>query len=376
MIPCLHMEKVDYVLITQADSLAEICHRANQVGIVSMDTEFMREKVYFGELCLLQMAIEQTYFVIDIIALKDNNQNQSLKPLADLLESSAVTKVFHSCSQDIDVLYHSLGVIPEKIFDTQLAAAFCGHNGQVGYANLVLDLFNIELDKSQTRTDWKRRPLTMKQLEYAANDVVYLQSLYDTFQQKMHDLERMEWFLQESDTLIKTVIDQNNPYKAYKKLNGSNMPLRNQALLKFLANLRENVAQKIDKPRTWILKDSDLYDLANAMPNSEKSLFSLRINSKFLKSQAKDIIHFVHQIEENKLEPVWYNWQPLTNEQKALVKKMNSKLTHFSENQGIARNIIANRKDLEKFVVGKEARFEKGWRAELVGDLFRKEMQG
>lgn len=366
------MKKLEYTLITQANALSELCSKATNVGTVSVDTEFMREKVYYAELCLLQIAIEQHYYLVDILAFKDVSD---LTPLAALMANKSVVKLFHSCSQDVEVLYYYLKVIPENIFDTQLAAAFCGYDGQVGYANLVAVICGVELDKSQTRTNWQRRPLSEEQLEYAINDVVYLQALYETFLLQLKSRQRMQWFECESQSIVQSVVANADPERAYKRLNGGSLSLSKQALLKSLANLREHVAQQSDKPRPWVLKDSDLYDVVNAMPDTERALLSLGIRSGFIQRNAEKIVHFVNKLDENNLELVWGEWQPLNSTQKSQVKIISKKLNEFAKEKEIARSVIGNRKDIENFVAGRVARFQSGWRAELLGDILVDELR-
>ena len=358
------MKMFEYDLITDAQGVIELCRKANEAGIISLDTEFMREKVYFAELCLLQIAIGDEYFLIDTLTIDDTN---AIQLLSDLLASTEVTKIIHSCTQDVEVLSQHFNVKPRAIFDTQLAAGFCAYDGQVGYANLVEEVCGVELDKSQTRTNWQQRPLSQKQLDYAVNDVVYLHALYEKFSDELDVRQRDTWFETESEAMIQATIDNQNPDLAFMRLNGSNLSTQKQSLLVFLATLRESNAQASNKPRPWILKDSDLYDVAHAFPKTHQALFALDIRAGFIKRNADEILNFINNIDSK--EPAkWSSSQPLTAAQKAQVKQMSQQLNFVAEANGVARNIIANRKDIESYVGGRGAKFEQGWRAELLGD--------
>ena len=359
------MKNLEHYLISDTQGVIDLCEKANKQGVVGMDTEFMREKAYFAELCLLQIEINQKYFLVDTLALIKDEIATRL--LAELIASPKVIKIIHSCTQDIEVLSQYYNVVPQAIFDTQLAAGFCAYDSQIGYASIVKEVCHVELDKSQTRTNWQQRPLSLKQLEYAVNDVVYLQSLYEKFSAELKNKQRHDWFAQESQAMIQSAIDNQKPELAYSRLNGSNMHTKNQHLLVFLANLREVNAQASNKPRPWVLKDADLYTIAHALPSDEKALFSLNISAGFVKRNAAEIVDFIKQIP-NSDSAIWANAQPLNSVQKAQVKEVSQKLNAISENKGVSRSLIANRKDIESYVGGRGAKFAQGWRAEFLGN--------
>ena len=359
------MKNEQHQLINDSQTIIDLCSKANLAGVVGLDTEFMREKAYYAELCLIQLSIQNEYFLIDAIAL--NKDDDAFHCLAELISSSKIVKIIHSSSQDVEVLSQFFNIKPRAVFDTQVAAGFCGYDGQIGYANLVMAVCDVELDKSQTRTNWLQRPLSQQQLDYAVNDVVYLQTLYEKFVDELSHLQRQEWFAEECELIVQSSIDNQDPDKAYRRMNGSHLPLKNQHLLFFLSSLREQNAQSSNKPRPWILKDADIYEIANALPNNHQALFSLDVSAGFVKRNADNIIQFVLDIED-KPKMLWPAVKPFTHEQKAQVKKCSLKLSEISENTGVSRNLIANRKDIESYISGRGARFEHGWRAQLVGD--------
>lgn len=358
------MNTFQYDLITDTQGVADLCRKAQLKGVVSVDTEFMREKVYYAELCLLQIAIGEEYFLIDTLAV---NEPEAIRLLGEFLSNAEIIKIIHSCSQDVEVLSQHFDVKPESIFDTQLAAGFCAHDGQVGYANLVEKICGVELDKSQTRTNWLQRPLSEKQLEYAVNDVVYLHALYEKFSVELIDRKRVEWFEDESQSIVQSTIDNQDPNLAYLRLNGSSMSTPKQSLLAFLAALRESNAQASDMPRPWVLKDADMYNVAHALPTSHQALLDLDIRSGFIKRNADQILDFVNAIDPQ-VAAIWGSAQPLSAEQKNQVKQLSQQLNSVAETKGVARSIIANRKDIESYVGGRGAKFEQGWRADFLGD--------
>ena len=362
------MKNTQHQLINDSQIIGDLCARASQVRVVGLDTEFMREKAYFAKLCLLQMSIEENYYLIDTLTLSEDDE--AYQCMAKLIADEKIIKIVHSSSQDVEVLSQFFNAVPKAIFDTQIAAGFCGYDGQIGYANLVLSVCDVELDKSQTRTNWLQRPLSQQQLDYAINDVVYLQALYEKFLEELKSRERQTWFNEECAAIVQASIDNQDVNQAYRRMNGSHLLPRNQQLLVFLANLREQNAQLSDKPRPWILKDVDIYTLANALPTTHKELFSLDVTAGFVRRNANQIIDYVQNLESNPTR-LWSAVQPLTSQQKALVKKCSQKLNEIAENSNVSRNLIANRKDIESYISGRGAKFEDGWRAQVVGDQLR-----
>ena len=199
---------------TEAD-LAAFCDRAAAFDAVAVDTEFLRERTYHPRLCLVQVATPEESVAIDPIALDD------LAPLADLLANERVIKVFHACPQDMEVLLQSLGVLPAPIFDTQVAAAFLGERLQTSYNGLVHAFLGISLPKSESLTDWSRRPLTEKQLEYALDDVRYLIQAYHVMVERLQRLGRLSWVLDEIRPLAERAhyeVDRRQVYKRVKRV--------------------------------------------------------------------------------------------------------------------------------------------------------------
>ena len=175
--------------ISTNEDLTAFCNRARAFSAIAIDTEFLREKTYHAKLCLVQVATPDECVVIDPLAIDD------LGPLAELMTDVDTLKVFHACSQDMEVLCHALGSVPAPIFDTQVAAGFLGERAQCSYHNLVSTFCGVSLPKTESLTDWSRRPLSPKQIEYALDDVRYLIDAYRVIESKLHSLGRTAWVL-------------------------------------------------------------------------------------------------------------------------------------------------------------------------------------
>jgi len=253
-------------------------------GVVAVDTEFLREKTYNAKLCLVQLAIGEHQYCVDVLALED------LTWLRDLMVAPNVTKIFHAARQDIEVLYQTLGVIPKPIFDTQLAAAFCGGDLQQGYGGMVDERLDVQLAKSQSRTDWSRRPLSDEQIKYAGEDVAYLKTLYELTRAELEEFGRLQWYEDELETYYELDKYEMDPATAWQRLSGGQLKRRQQYFLRALAQWREQTAQQRDIPRNWVIRDDKLYDLVHKQPKSVKEIQQLAIfgrkSSSYLAPQA------------------------------------------------------------------------------------------
>lgn len=332
-------------------------------GLVAVDTEFFREKTYNAKLCLVQLGIGEHQYCIDVLAIED------LSSLKELFADDKILKLFHAARQDMEVLYQAFGLLPKPIFDTQLAAAFCGSDMQVGYGALVQDVTGIELPKTQSRTDWTRRPLTSEQVEYAGEDVAYLEALYDQSCLQLEAAGKLEWYQQEIESyyeLDKYFID---PELAYKRLSGGTLKIKQQYTLQALAQWREATAQKRDIPRTWILRDEKLFDLAIQNPKNERDIRDMgvfgRKSSKYLAAQALEVILAVKVGEK----PLWRKVEPLTKQEKAICSGLMKQLAALSEQRRIAQALLGTRKDIESLYRHRQSKkLLKGWRKDQVGE--------
>ena len=335
-----------------------------QSAVVAVDTEFLREKTYNAKLCLVQLGIGEHQYCIDVLAIND------LSLLVNLFTDEKVVKLFHAARQDMEVIYQTLGVLPKPIFDTQLASAFCGGDMQQGYGAMVLERTGVELAKTQSRTDWTRRPLSAEQIEYAGDDVAHLEELYRQTYQLLEDNHRLDWYFDEIESyyeLDKYIID---PALAYKRLSGGGLKIKQQYLLRAMAQWREETAQKRDIPRSWVMRDDKLYELVTQQPKTEQEIKELGVFGRksvvYLAPMALDIIKNLKVSDER----LWRKVEPFTKQEKAVCNSMMKELSRISQELGVAQALLGTRKDMESLFRHRQSkRLLTGWRKEHVGQV-------
>lgn len=356
---------MNYLIEEQAqlDKLAPLIKELSETsGTVAVDTEFLREKTYSAKLCLVQLGIGDDQYCIDVLAIDD------LSLLNSLFSDENVLKLLHAARQDMEVIYQTLGVLPKPIFDTQLAAAFCGSDMQIGYGGLVQDALGIELPKSQSRTDWTRRPLTAEQIEYAGDDVAYLSRLYDIALENLTAANKLDWYAAEIETYYdvdKYVVE---PALAYKRLSGGGLRIKQQYILKALAEWREATAQKRNIPRTWVLRDDKLYDLATRAPKTEEQVIEMAVfGRKSASYQAPKVIELIESVEVGE-KPIWLKVDPLSKDEKRICSAMMKQVASYSEEHTLAQALLGTRKDVEHLYRHRTSKkLLKGWREAIVG---------
>ena len=266
--PLMHI----HPLITDSAALANLCTRLSQADFVTVDTEFMRESTYYPELCLIQIADTNEAAAIDPMA-----PGIDLKPLLDLLtENEDVLKVFHAGGQDIEIVYNLTGKTPHPLFDTQVAAMALGQGEQIGYSNLVDSWLGISVDKGARFTDWSRRPLDARQIEYAIGDVTHLARIFPKMLERLRTTGRGLWLDQEMERLADPANYANDPDLAWKRVRISGRKPDVLGRLKALARWRELEAQGKDLPRGRIVKDETLGDIAGHPPRKQADLAKVR----------------------------------------------------------------------------------------------------
>lgn len=259
-------------LITDSATLANLCHRLAQADFVTVDTEFMRESTYYPELCLIQIADTEEAAAIDPMA-----PGLDLQPLLDLLvNNEEVLKVVHAGGQDIEIIYNLTGKTPHPLFDTQVAAMALGQGEQIGYSNLVDSWLGISVDKGARFTDWSRRPLDARQIEYAIGDVTHLSAIFPKMLERLRRTGRGQWLDQEMERLADPSNYANDPEEAWKRVRISGRKPEVLGRLKALARWRELEAQGKDLPRGRIVKDETLGDLAGNPPRKQADLAKVR----------------------------------------------------------------------------------------------------
>ncbi|MGC1863886.1 MAG: ribonuclease D, partial [Methylocystis sp.] len=232
-------------LVTTTDELAAFCERLAKHPFVTVDTEFLRETTFWPKVCVIQLASPDEAKAIDTLA-----EGLDLTPFLDLMANEAVVKVFHAARQDVEIVWRLARLIPKPLFDTQVAAMVCGYGEQVSYVELVRGITRVNLDKSSRFTDWSRRPLSEAQISYAIADVTYLRDIYVHLQARLERSRRLEWLVDEMQTLTSPATYEQHPDDAWERLRHRARKPRDLAVLMELAAWRETEAQSRDVPRS------------------------------------------------------------------------------------------------------------------------------
>lgn len=351
-------------MIADDHALAVFAQRLAAQEWIVVDTEFMRERSYYPELCLLQIASAGEIGLIDVLAIAD------AQPLTDLMTAPALLKVFHAADQDLEVLQHYLGTVPAPVFDTQVAAALTGLGDQISYARLVEALTDTHLPKAHTRTDWSRRPLTQQELAYAADDVRYLAVAYPLLRQRLESLHRLTWAQADSAALVATAQRPAEPASAWQRLRAWHQlePAQQQALAT-LAQWREEQAMQANRPRKWILADDALFALANKQPASGEQLARIKqLPAKTRKRYGAALLAAIAKSRTHAAEPLATAPEPMTDVDRKTFKKARQALAICARESGIPAPTLARRRDLEEMVAGGRAVSAlQGWRAQVAG---------
>lgn len=371
-------QKTLYSFIRSSQELKLFCDNLKDVSFVTIDTEFKREKTFWPDLCLIQVANPRSVVLIDPL-----DQEVDLSPLYDILKDSNILKVVHAGYEDLEIFLHKTGNLPTPVFDTQIAAQFCGFGDSVGYHTLVKSICAIDLDKSQQRTDWTKRPLTASQAEYASFDVFYLRQIYDTLRSQLQKKGRLDWAYQEMKELFVSSSFQREGDEIWQRLKIQKKIDQPQQLcfIREIAYWREMTAQTLNLPRSWILSDSEIILFGKLQPTTLEDVIKIKPYSRYFKTQEakslRECLKKTFNIPKN-LWPTLNPTLPLSFEEKVLLENLKNLLAQQAKHYGISASLIATRKDLEDFVRAKEPfatlpKIIKGWRQEIFGDLALKQ---
>lgn len=350
-------------MIASADALTAFAAGAAHATTVALDTEFMREKTYRAELCLVQLADGANAVCVDPIAIPD------LTPLIPLLTSAATVKVMHAARQDLEVLLPAVGLVT-PVFDTQIAAALAGHPSQVGYAELARRLLGVELPKAHTRTDWSRRPLSPEQQEYALDDVRHLVALRDRLLDTLRTQGRLAWLEEELATLANADALRVAPEDAWKKVKGlPGLDPGRQELAKELAAWRERRAVDRNRPRGWILDDAVLREIVLRLPRSLGALEALpEMQESVVRKCGDELLALVTASGIPDPPPALPRRERPDPSQVALVKKLSDISNDVAKQLEISGEVLATRRELERLAAGRrDVSLLRGWRADVVG---------
>jgi len=351
-------------LIETGAALQAHCESLRDTAWLGVDTEFLRVNTYYPRLCLLQLANP------DGIVLLDPVKIGHLDPLRGVLADTGIVKIVHAARQDLEVMVqHGVG-LPAPVFDTQLAAAFCGHGEQLSYAHLVQSLSGISLAKSETRTNWCERPLRPEQIQYAADDVRYLGMLYESLHAELVTGGKLDWLQQECALLADPDQYQNLPELAYRRLKrGQSLDVAAQHRLSRLAEWRERTAQRIDLPREWVLPNAALFDLAGLESLDITALH--QIDSLRPRQRGRwggELIAALRGAGDDG-EPLWPDAGRLSARQTDLRRRLTTLVQHCAQQHKMSASLLATRQDLDRLVRGdRTVAVLHGWRRAAVGD--------
>lgn len=365
-------------IVTTTEQLKRLCGGFARAPYVTVDTEFLRETTFWPELCLVQMASPDEAAIIDPLA-----PGIELKALFELMADEKVVKVFHAARQDIEIIYNLAGLIPHPVFDTQVAAMVCGYGDSISYDQLVFRITAERVDKSSRFTDWKRRPLSAKQLEYALSDVTHLRQVYQSIKANLEEQGRAHWVSEEMEILTSPETYDMPPANAWQRLKLRVRKPRDFALLKALAEWRENMARTHNVPRGRVIKDEAIYEICGHPPRSIADLLALRgLSRGFDRNRyGNELLAVVRQVLETpkaSLPAVPSVPQRSFDGSGATTEMLKVLLKLIVEKHGVAAKIVATVEDLERIAADDEADVPalKGWRRELFGEAALKLKNG
>lgn len=357
-------------LIDTDEKLKKFCNILKKQSFITVDSEFIREHCYYPKLCLLQVAYDGDSAVIDPLA------NIDLSPFFDILQNPDIVKVFHSGRQDIEIFYNLTGKTPKNVFDTQIAAMVCGFSENIGYGNLVHDIVHIDLDKSQRLTDWSLRPLDEAQLQYAVCDVTYLVDCYKYLCDYMQNNHRQDWINEE----INWLCDENgyciNPDEAWMRIKHNAHSPQFLAALKYLAAWREKRAQKFNTPRSGILKDDVLLNIASTFPKSINELKTVRnLKSDIINGRlGAEIIEVLKEASQNPMPSdicrADRKQHPgVPNHEQSLMEILKLLLKIKCQEAGVIAKLVADDEDLRYIILNQpqNTKTMQSWRYEIFG---------
>jgi len=342
-------------------------------ALLAVDTEFIRTNTFHPKIALIQISDGIDCWLVDVLGLKN------FDGLKSLLESPDKKLIFHACAEDLEVLEYALGIKPTTIFDTQIAAGITNVGYSMGYARLVKAVFDVELDKEETRSDWLARPLSSRQLEYAAADVFYLHKLHELLAQSLKEQGREGWFEEESLAVYAMVAGRKNSDDYYMRIKSAwKLDSAALKLLKRLCIWRERTARERNKPRGHIVKDNSLLEIARRHPSALHQLAGIDdLHPGLIKRYGMDLLEqVIASSDDVVIDPLP---EPLTKAEVAILKAIRNELITLAEATLIPQEFLFSKKDIELILRGAIAgrdewpqRFITGWRESLVTPIVKK----
>ena len=356
-------------LITETSKLIDACERFSQDSFLAIDTEFMRERTYYPQLCLIQIAGKDEAVTVDALATEIN-----LNPILDLMANHKIIKVFHACRQDMEIFFNLNRRIPFPVFDTQIGAMVCGYGESVGYDKLVRQITGVQIDKSSRFTDWSHRPLSKQQLNYALSDVTHLRTVYESLLNQLEKNGRINWLNEEFQNVLNPKTYDIPLDQIWKRLKIKNGRPKFLILVRELCAFREKEAQSRNIPRNRVIRDDVLLDIAARSPRSSVDLAKVRsLSTQFAEGRlGKSILRVVAEasnIPESDA-PQLEKLNKSKPQKPALIELLKVLLKHKSEDNNVAQKLIASTADLEAIAENDNANVLalNGWRKDVFGD--------
>lgn len=356
----------DPVLVNRGEQLESAALAWRNHRTLGLDTEFVRERTYRAALGLVQVSDGETAWLVDPMALED------LTPLVAILRDPAIEKVIHSGSEDFEVMFHQLGTVPESPLDSQIACAMLGQSLQLGYHNAVNWLFDVEVDKGHTRSNWLRRPLSTGQLRYAALDVTLLPLMMERLRKELEQLGRMEWLLEDVARMSRVATTDTNPEEAWMRIGGAGwLADAERKALVALASWRERIAQSKDLARGFVVSDAGLLALAKTMPSARRQLDE--IDALHPREISRYGEAWLEQIEQARNLTDVPPMPQLTGRQRKWLKSMRALVTQAAKSLNVDAALLASRKQLEDLILVYSSRADiperfGGWRKQVITD--------
>ncbi|MCK5575070.1 MAG: ribonuclease D [Sphingomonadales bacterium] len=354
--------------ITSTDELNKLCQRLEKAAYITVDTEFLRTSTYYSKLCLIQVADEDGAFAIDPLA---NGLN--LDEFFKIMNECPAIKVFHASRQDIEIFYQLSGKVPTPIFDTQIGAMVCGFGEQVGYETLVQSICNASLDKSIRFTDWSKRPLSDRQVDYAISDVTHLRDIYKHLTTQLEKSGRAAWLEEEMHILTSDDTYEQPPEDAWLRIKTRTNNRNFLGRLRELAALREREAQKMNQPRNRVIRDEVLLEIAAHPPKAMSELETVRsLANRYNNGRGgqlvMDALANAHAMNEEDL-PLLPKRKDKFEKAGPVLELLKVLLKQVSKEKKVATKLIATGGDLEALALGRGENLAlmRGWRHEIFG---------
>ena len=351
-------------LFTEENEIKSFISKISNSNIISIDIEFMRRNTFFPEPCVIQISNGITHGCIDLTLKID------YKSIFKEIFSDKKLIVLHSCRQDLEILYMILGYIPKNIFDTQFAAAFLGYKYQIGYAELIKDIYKITIDKTEKMTNWKKRPLSKEQLSYAVNDVVYLNKLYEELNNELLETKKIKYFREEFCNFINDIEwnpDTNDAWKRIKSIKNLNNNLKNT--VKAISAWREKKAIAKNIPRNWIVSEKELIEISKNFLIKNKIIFPKNYKSNCIEKDSMEIEKVISKFYNNSIYDTEKTKEFIHNpEYKKIANELYDYYKSISLKNKISYQILSPKKMIFSYLKNKDddSRLIKGWRKELI----------